>query len=67
MMRAVQRALDVARDRIDSGERRMPGALRSTAGHERLVKAPCLSHRGEAPQAVRLIFDSLAADLMNSG
>ena len=52
MVRAVQRTLDVAQDRIDPGERRMPGAGRSTSGHERLVKAPGALHRGEAAQGV---------------
>ena len=45
-------ALDVAQNRVDPGERRMPSALRSTSGHERLVNTPDLFHRGEAAQGV---------------
>ena len=52
VIRAMQGALDVSQDRIDLGERRMLGACRSTSGHERLVKAPCVLHGTEAGQGV---------------
>ena len=52
MVPAVQRALDVGQDRIDPGERRIPGAGRSPSGHERLVKTPGALHRGEVAQGV---------------
>ena len=49
MIRAVQRALDVTQDRIDPGERRMPGAgpvhLRSrTAGENTRRVSPAAKH-----------------------
>ena len=55
----MQRALDVAQDGVDPGERRMPGACWSTSGHERLVKAPCVSHGTKAAQGVYLELTSL--------
>ena len=39
--------------RVDLGERRMLGALRTTSGHKRLVNAPCLFNGAEAAQGVR--------------
>ena len=49
---AMQRALDVAQDRVDPGERRMLGACWSTSGHKRGVNTPCVSYGTKAAQSV---------------
>ena len=54
VIRAMQRAPNVAQDGVDPGELRLPGTCRPTSGRECLAKTPGVLRRAETPQGVRL-------------